>query len=508
MKKYISNKTAILTLAGLGCALVAHSATSTWTDGDSTDQWNKPANWGGTAPAFDNQTDLIFNSLTGSQRSRLQGNYTIRSITFDTDFASTNTATYDIETQASTGAIRTLTLEADSGNASITVNDLTQDLSQIRFGRNNMGPVVFASDVDLTVLKGDGFVFKFDSIVEGTGALNLYGGGNAMFTRLNTFSGGVNVNNGTVTAFANPNALGSGAVTLGAVGGAASAALELGSSLTFANDIVVNSGAGAREIQNYDGVEGEAVLSGGTISLGANLTFDISAGSADRDQMTVDHSITGTGGLVKEGAGTLQIGGNNDYTGTTLVNEGVLSINGDNSSATGDVIIASGATLEGTGTVGGATTIQAGGNLGPGNSLGELTFTAALTLDAGSFTEMEIAGTMRGSEYDAINVGGLLTYGGDLIISSDILLELGIYDLIAVDGGETGDFESITLSGAAYSGDGLVQSGDLWTTTIGGQTYTFDQATGDLTVIPEPSALACVSGLLALGYVVMRRRQS
>lgn len=184
----------------------------------------------------------------------------------------------------------------------------------------------------------------------------------------------------------------------------------------------------------------------------------------------------------------------------------MLLVNSDNSGATGDVTVATGATLGGSGTIGGDTTIQSGGFLAAGNSPGILSFDGDLTLEAGSATLMEITGTTRGTQYDGIDVAGLLTYGGTLTLTSETLITNGVYDLFGLTSG-TGDFASIILSGTAYSDDAFTQFGDIWTVTVGEDTYTFSQITGDLTVVPEPGTYALFGGMFALVYVMLGRRR-
>jgi hypothetical protein len=136
-----------------------------------------------------------------------------------------------------------------------------------------------------------------------------------------------------------------------------------------------------------------------------------------------------------------------------------------------------------------------------------MTYLDDLTL-AGT-TTMEIEGTARGTEYDAIDVGGLFSYGGDLFITSDTTIADGTYDLFGGAGTETADFASIVLSGAAYSNDALTfDSSDVWTATVSGITYTFTQTTGDLVVVvPEPGTFALLAGLVGLVSVMSRRRR-
>jgi autotransporter-associated beta strand protein len=239
------------------------------------------------------------------------------------------------------------------------------------------------------------------------------------------------------------------------------------------------------------------VASGDAINLGAfNLNID-GAGTH-----TVNDAIVGTGGLVKTGSGITTLSGTNTYTGTTTVSAGTLAVNG---SIAGEMTVASIATLQGNGTISGATTVS--GNLKPGNSPGLLTFANSLTLDSTAVTTMEITGTARGTEYDAVNVGGALTYGGTLILdfSGDLYTE-GIYSFDLFDFGTSGgSFESMSLAGI-YSGS-FTNNVGIWGLTDGDNNWSFNQGDGVLTftVIPEPN-VAMVAGSLVLMAMLRRRR--
>ena len=243
-----------------------------------------------------------------------------------------------------------------------------------------------------------------------------------------------------------------------------------------------------------------SIATGNVTQSGSTVTVDSSAGS-----FTLGSALSSTQALTKTGSNTVTLNADSTNSGATTVSSGMLLVNSVNSGATGAVTVESGATLGGSGTIGGATTIESGGFLAAGNSPGVLTFGGDLTLDGGSTTTMEITGTTRGTQYDGIDVGGLLSYGGALTITSDSTITQGSYDLFGINGTEGGDFASITLSGTAYANNVFAQAGDIWTASVGVQTYTFSQLTGDLTVVPEPNTFALLAGLATLAQVTLRR---
>ena len=122
---------------------------------------------------------------------------------------------------------------------------------------------------------------------------------------------------------------------------------------------------------------------------------------------------SGTVSITKSGSGTWTLSNSNSYTGTTTVNGGVLVVNG---SVVGPVVVNSGGTLQGTGRLGGLVTVAAGGTLTPGNHPGTISL-GSLTLNSGSFTNIELGGTTLGTQFDHVNVTGQLALGGTLAVS-------------------------------------------------------------------------------------------
>ena len=88
----------------------------------------------------------------------------------------------------------------------------------------------------------------------------------------------------------------------------------------------------------------------GSVTLSAgNQTFSVNNGSAGVD-LQVRTAITGTGRLVKAGAGTMLFSGSNTYSGGTTISNGVLDIAADNqlgtvSGSPPDNIVLDGGTL-------------------------------------------------------------------------------------------------------------------------------------------------------------------
>jgi len=170
---------------------------------------------------------------------------------------------------------------------------------------------------------------------------------------------------------------------------------------------VSTSGIGSALIAN---VLGGSSTTKGIVDLdGGVRTFTVAA----TNPLSVS-AVIKNGGLTKAGLGTMLLSGENSYGGSTTVSVGTLTVNGNQAAAAGTVSVASGATLSGIGTVGGATTIA--GTHSPGspvavNSIGIQTFSSGLTNDAGSTLVWELLSSDnnisgRGTNFDAVNVTG------------------------------------------------------------------------------------------------------
>lgn len=349
------------------------------------------------------------------------------------------------------------------------------------------------------------------AVLQGQGTIARTLSGTAASTNFNwsTFSGfaakggtlTVTANGGTGLTWASGNFMGTGADPL--VFGSTTADNQV----IFTNDINLNTtDAFSRVINVEKGLGGDS----------AKLTGVLSPG-------------TGPTGLTKTGAGTLIFAGNNTYTGTTAVTAGKLLINGDQTAATGATTVSSGATLGGAGIVGSTVTVNSGAFLRPGateTGTGLLTFLANVTLASGSTVNMQVDGSdTRGTSYSAIDANGSIfgqaaTGVAALAINfSTSLTDGAVLDLFGGFGfvSVSSAFNSVTLTGiytGALVSNGLGGSDAAYVATIGGQTLSLNNFTGDLTVsgmfaIPEPATCAAFAGTVVLaGVMLLRRRRA
>jgi len=211
-----------------------------------------------------------------------------------------------------------------------------------------------------------------------------------------------------------------------------------------------------------------------------------------------DANVTTDGGLVKTGAGTLRLGGANTFNGSTLVNAGTLLIDGNQSGAMGDVIVASGATLGGEGVVGGATTIL--GNLAPGTdgTVGTLSFGSSLNL-ANSFD----TGWLK---FELGTSSDLVTLTAGTLEIGNAVLNFADFNFTPLAGFGEGSYTLFATTMAISGTLGAQLSG-----TINGQSATL--SLGDfgtdimVTVVPEPATGALLLASIA-GWVLVRRRRN
>ncbi|MCC6156096.1 MAG: autotransporter-associated beta strand repeat-containing protein, partial [Candidatus Hydrogenedentes bacterium] len=108
--------------------------------------------------------------------------------------------------------------------------------------------------------------------------------------------------------------------------------------------------------------------------------------------------------LLKDGAGTLNLGGANTYAGTTVISNGTLAINGFHLG--GGQYTVAGGSLGGTGLIDAAVHVLAGGVIAPGNSIGALTVSNSFDLDGVLQIELANAAGPGAGLGDLLDVNG------------------------------------------------------------------------------------------------------
>ncbi len=383
----------------------------------------------------------------------------------------------------STGAVSVSSATSVFDISGTTSGTMIGDLSGASSSTVNLGSktLTFGTATPSTPFAGN--------IIGGGGSIIKQGSGTVILTGTNTYSGGTTINAGTLRLSGSGSLFSTGAVNvnsatsvfdisgttsgtmIGDLSGVASSSVNLGSkaltfgtatpSTPFAGNInggggsIIKQGSGTAILTGTNSYSGGTTISAGTlqgntVSLqgnildNANLVFD--QGGAG----TYSGSITGTGTLVTQGAGPLNFIGASTLANQVTVSSGTLLINGSLAGG-GPMIVSSGATLGGTGTITKNITIQ--GTLSPGNSIGTINLVGAQVLTSGSMLDIEITPTTN----DLVNVTGTMDIQSGATLR--FIPDTGDYSspfthtLIHTTAGVTGTFTNVISTLPLFSGN-------------------------------------------------------
>lgn len=210
--------------------------------------------------------------------------------------------------------------------------------------------------------------------------------------------------NGSISTTVSANLSGNGSSGLTKAG---AGSLLLSGSNSYTGTIALNAGTVTIGNANALGASGNITFSGGTLQYGSGNDTDFSSriknsGSSiivdtNNNNVTFGTALdaTNTGGLTKQGTGTLTLSVSNTLTGTIQVNAGTLATSGSGGFAsTANITVASGATY----------------NVGVTDQINSLTSPGSLTLSSGTLT---ISSTTANSSISgAISGSGSLTKDG------------------------------------------------------------------------------------------------
>ena len=290
--------------------------------------------------------------------------------------------------------------------------------------------------------------------------------------------------------------------------GGAGAALTWGSSYFLTNSLDNSDSDYALKLSSTEANATIEIQNG--INLNGKIrTVEVANGAAKVDGV-LSGALTGgvASGLTKTGTGALSLTGANTYGGITRVDSGTLLINGDNSAATGDVFVAAGATLGGSGTIGGDTFIS--GIHSVGNSPGTQTFASDLTYSSSSTFSWELGSETTsgaGINFDSVVVGGDLTINNaafrvvvtNLNLDSSFWATNQTWDIFDA-GTTTGNFAAFTL----YDASNLTNAINYASRGV----FSFSSGSGSLqwSAVPEPTN--ALAGLLIAAGLLRRNRKA
>jgi fibronectin-binding autotransporter adhesin len=375
------------------------------------------------------------------------------------------------------------------------------------------------------------------AIIAGSQGLTKSGAGALYLNRANTYTGTTTISAGDVRLAQN-NGLGDSSAGNGTV-------IQSGAMLRLDNASTSSGVSGVQTAEAFtisgDGVGGLGALRSqagtgnafnGPITLDANASIkanvaltlggSINVGSntltlSDNGDFTVSGGFAGTGNVSYSSQGSLILSGSSTLTGTTTVTNSGNPVTMTGYMAGPMAFNGSSRTLIGTGTFAGGLSVGSTNVLSPGvtgtaaaDSYGTIT---ASTLEVQSATVR--MGIQTASIYDqfVMTAGSNgLTLGGEStslnLDFANLLTNFTTLDLFNFTG-LSGSFVGGVTSTGSYSGTWAESGGVFTLANVGpgnAQTLMFDQATGNVAVVPEPSTIVLLGGGVAAASLLRLRR--
>ena len=354
----------------------------------------------------------------------------------------------------------------------------------------------------------------------GTGALRFTNasfinptiGGNASSTRtliLDAFStnSGNNEITGVISNSSNGSLSGNVTFNITALNKTGAGKWILSGNNTYTGDTTISAGTLQIGHANALGTTGNITFGGGLLQYGSGITADLSsriknsasAMAIDTNGQSVTYASvldsSNSGGLTKNGSGTLMLSANNTYTGATTINAGVLEVDttgllgggsySGNIANSGTLIIGSSSSQTLSGIISGTGALTKNGS-GTLTLSGNNTYSGATTVNAGT---LAVSGNMASSAI-TLNTGAVVSAGTTAAVAkfNAAALTVGAGTGYAFTIGNVGasvagtDYDQIALSGALTLNNTSANPLSVFlygtpTAWSGSSTYTWDMIT-------------------------------
>jgi len=378
------------------------------------------------------------------------------------------------------------------------------------------------------------------AIIAGSQGFTKSGAGQLWVNRPNTYTGVTTIAAGDVR-LAESNGLGDSSAGNGTViQGGAMLRLDNASTSSFITGVQTNEpftiagdgvgGLGALRSQNGtdNAFNGPITLSGSS-SIKANTGAQLTLGGSinpnshglllgDSGGFIVSGGFVGTGSVNIGSEGAVTLSGSSSFTGTTSVvgQTGLVTMTGYMAGLMDFSPGGAGRTLAGTGTFGGGLSNGQNATLAPGASDASTDYGTITTTTLNLVNGSVVLGIQDAATYDRIVMtagsGGLTLAGANkpqlTLDFANLLPNFSSLQPLNFTG-LTGNWQSVVSTGA-YAGS-WTQSGDVWSLenvgTGGLQTLTFNQATGGVAAVPEPSTIVLLGGVAFAASVACLRRR-
>jgi autotransporter-associated beta strand protein len=436
-----------------GPAPDAATAIRTWQGGPggNANDWTRTQNWSPNGQPTSTDTAQFDNTAnSGNLAPTIAGtNTSVGSILF----ASGTTNAYTISGTA-TLTIGSATVagitNASATNQQLSVSTIALGIAQSwdvqSTGNLSLSSAVSLGSNLLTLTGSSSGAGSISGIISGTGGLTKSGTGIWTLSGTNNFTGTTNISAGALT-ITNSSALGSTANGTSLASGAVlridgtSGNLSIGAETLTLNGVGLiaspagalrniagnNSWAGAITLGSASSIQSDAgtlTLTGGINNAGFLATFQ---GAGNTTVSTT--KITRSGGLTKNGGGTLTLSAANDYSGGTTLSAGTLTLSGSGQlgSTTGALTV-NGGTLN----LGG-TSQTVGALSGSGGTINTSTGSSTLTVGNGGGSGSYSGTIANGSGTVSLTktgggtetLSGANTYTGPTTVSAGTLLVNG-----------------------------------------------------------------------------------